>query len=195
MKSVAMIVVSTLMWTVTLLIIMTVSGRMNRSVELGSGLSSIVEETLANINVDKVYDINSADEFIADFTECLAVQLDSDSDIQVDVMGKDMEKGLLSLQVTEKFRHPNGKPGTVTDERLVLFNRLEETEPQEYSVQFIVEGDLYKAYTVHEGDVIAVPVNPAREGLRFLGWKDGNGYLADFTQPVEQDQSYYAEWE
>lgn len=195
MKNVAVIVVSTLIWTVGLLIAVSVSGRMNRSMELKSGLPSIVEETVANMTSKKRYSIGNTNEFLADLTTDLSVQLDTNSAILVEVAGKDVEKGLLSVRVTEEFKHPNGKPGTVTDERLVLFNRLEETESQEYSVQFILEGDLYKIYTVHEGDMIAVPVNPARERLRFLGWKDGNGYLADFTQPIEEDRIYYAEWE
>lgn len=194
MKNVAVIVVSTLIWTVGLLIVMSVSGRMNRSMELKSGLPSIVEETVANMTLKKRYSIGNTNEFLADLTTDLSVQLDTNSAILVEVAGKDVEKGLLSVRVTEEFKHPNGKPGMVTEERLVLFNRLEEQEPQEYGVQFIVEGDLYKAYTVHEGDMIAVPVNPVSEGKRFLGWKDGNGYLADFTQPVEEDRTYYGEW-
>lgn len=126
MKNVAIIIVSVLMWTAALSIVMTMLGRMNRSMELQSSLPSIVEETVANMTVDKKYEINNTNEFIADLVANLSIRLDTDSAIMVEITGKDMKKGLLAVRVTENFKHPNGKKGTVKCERTVILNRLRE---------------------------------------------------------------------
>ena len=63
----------------------------------------------------------------------------------------------------------------------------------QHKVSFYVEGKLYKQYAVQKNDSISAPVQPQVNGKVFRGWIDGNGYLADFTQPVAQDISYFAE--
>ena len=59
--------------------------------------------------------MGSQEEFVADFCQALlervhAGSADATDDhltIQVDVMGIDVEKGLLSVAVKETFTHPN----------------------------------------------------------------------------------------
>ena len=58
----------------------------------------------------------------------------------------------------------------------------------------LCEEQCYKVYQVYEGERLAEPVQPITEDREFLGWRDANDYMADFTQPVEQDVVYYAEW-
>ena len=69
MKNIATMISSIILGAITLLIVMTVQGRMNRSTELESNLSSIIEETVEIMTVDKKYDIEHAEEFLADFQE------------------------------------------------------------------------------------------------------------------------------
>ena len=120
MKNVIVMMISAILGVLTLMVVMTMNGRTNRSMELQSSLPSIVESTLENMAVSKKYTINDRNEFLADMVESLAVSLDAASDIKVDVLGCDMEKGLLSVRVTAEYLHPNGKTGTVT----CFFTRL-----------------------------------------------------------------------
>lgn len=193
MKNVVMLIISIILGAITLVILMSVYGRVNRSAEL-QVLSSVVEKTVENMTVSKTYDIRNAEEYVADFTENLSVQFDTDSTITVDVMRADKEKGLLSVSVMQTFRHPNGKTGTVHCDRTVILNKTEEPVTPTYTVQFFTGDTYYKSYTVYEGDIISAPAGPEMSGAVFIGWKDENDYLADFSQPIEQDVTYYAMW-
>lgn len=199
MKNIVTMVVSMLLGAVTLLIVMVVNGRMNRSMELKSNLPSAVEETV-EILADQKYSIGNANEYLADFVENLARILDSDCDLKVEIISKDTEKGLLSVRVTEEFLHPNGKNGTVECERTVILNKLYEPEPEIYTVRFFVNKsdigvvECYKSIQVLEGDMITAPAAPQVEGKTFAGWKDSNDYIVNFSAPVTQDLVYYAAW-
>lgn len=184
MKNVVMVIVSALIGVLTLAIVMTVGGRTNRSMEIKSNLPSAVEETVENL-AEKNYTINDRNAYIA---EGLMKTLDTDSDIRIEVLAADKEKAIMSIRVTEEFKHPNGREGTTECERTVILNKVDEPEPESYEVRFYVGNVLYKSCVVLEGDLISAPVTP--QGAS--GWKDANGYLADFSQPVTQELTYYA---
>lgn len=204
MKNTVMIIISAIIGAVTLAIILNVSGRMNRSMELQSCLPSVVEETLENMKIseNRRYQIKSKSEFLSDLVENLAAVTDSDSEIEVRVLRADIEKGLLSVRVSKKFHHTNGNEGTICCDRTVMLNNNQEEKPTVYKVKFYITKDdmdkaedTYKDYSVCEGDSIIIPADPQMEGKRFVGWKDINDYIADFSLQVEQDLSYYAEWD
>lgn len=129
MKIVVRSVVLTLIGAVVLLILMTVTGRMNRSMEVRSDISGVTENTVENGIISQTYSIHNEQEYISDFIENLSYLLDTNSDIVVNIEKTDMQKGLLSVKVTEEFEHPNGKIGTVSEERISIFNCLEENRP------------------------------------------------------------------
>ena len=197
MKVVVRSIMITCIGAVVLLTIMTVTGRMNRATEIESNLSSVVEETVENMEANPYYTINNTEEFVADMAEYLVEALDSDSDLVIEMEKIDKDKGLLAVKVTEKFLHPNGNEGSVSCDRTVIFNRISEVEDVLYTVNFYLsQADAlpYKTCRVLAGDTVSAPADPASETGNFIAWKDGNGYLADFTQPVVQDLSYYAEF-
>lgn len=200
MKNAVMILISAIIGVLTLAIAMTVDGRMNRSMEITGNLPSAVEETVEIMAVNTKYNINNVNEYIADLTENLASVLDTDSNIRVEVLKQDKEKGVLSVRVTEEFKHPNGQAGTVDCERTVILNKVEEPEPETYSVRFYLAknqigvGQCYKSYRVSAGDSLPIPENPVSQFGGFTGWCDVNDYLADFSLPVTQNLDYYAVW-
>lgn len=201
MKNIVMMIVSAMICVITMIIIIAMSGRMNRSVELQENLSTAVEVTLAGMAMPDNHQWSHTNEFIADFIENLVMVLETDSDITVDIMKADEEKGILAVRVVESFIHPNGRKGTVACEKTVIFNRFGEEEQQQYTVSFylnkedMVSGqNCYKKYTVKRGDGILEPAAPQNKESIFTVWKDLNDYIADFSQPAEQNLSYYAEW-
>lgn len=174
--------------------VMTSAGRSNREMELDDNLPSVVEETLAEVMEGKSYDITSENEMIADMVEDLSGKLDSDCDITVNIENIDKEKGLMSVNVVAEYHHPNGKEGKVTCERTVVFNKVQDVSSKLCRVIFFVDGRTYKSCKILQGDLVSVPVEPVADGKVFVEWTDENGNSVNFTDPVEQDQSYYAKF-
>lgn len=194
MKNIVTMIVSTILGTLVLMVVMTMYGRSARSMELQRTLPSVVEETLENMTISQKYSICDTNEFMADLVANLAVCMDAQSDIKVDILQCETEKGILSVRVTAFYQHVNGKTGSVVCERNVILNRLESEKSRQYKVIFYNSTECYKSYTLQEGQIITAPVNPMQKDKVFVGWVDGNGYVADFMQPVMQDISYYASW-
>ena len=200
MKNMIMILVSAVMGTLIMVMVMTIQGRMNRSVELQSNLSNIVEATVKNA-MEKPERYQSVEEMTADCILNLAADMDTDSDLTVDVMKADPEKGLLSIRVEEQFTHPNGAEGSTYWERTAICDKGQMSKAETYKVRFYKSkaqmtenGDCYKTYMVQSGAHIAAPVAPVKKEETFVCCKDTSDYVADFSLPVEQDLIYYAEW-
>ena len=196
MKLIIRAIVTTCIAGVIFLTIMAVSGRMNRSMELKSNLPSAAEETAENL-LTKKYDIADKNQLEADFLETLAYAIDSDSNIRLKVNAAEKEKQLLSVSVTEEFKHPNGKPGTVSYDRTAVVNKLQEEALETYQVSYYLtntDTECYKCYTVHADDMVPVPKDPVVEGKTFTGWADAEGNALDQNMTMTQDASYYAVW-
>lgn len=194
MKNTILITISAILGVLTWMIVMTVYGRINRSMELKSNLSAVVEETVENMTLNPKYKIQNTNEILADLTESLVLALDAQSDVSIKILGCDKEKGLLSMEVLLTYLHPNGKTGKVSCEKTVIVNQLAlADEPERYKVTFYMGDTVYKEYSVAEGSVICEPKKPASLKGEFNGWLDAEGYLADFTQPVTQNIAFYAE--
>lgn len=196
MKLIIRAIVTTCIAGVIFLTIMAVLGRMNRSMELKSNLPSAAEETAENL-LTKKYDIADKNQLEADFLETLAYAIDSDSNIRLKVNAADKEKQLLSVSVTEEFKHPNGKPGTVSYDRTAVVNKLQEEALETYQVSYYLtntDTECYKCYTVHADDMVPVPKDPVVEGKTFTGWADAEGNALDQNMTMTQDAAYYAVW-
>ena len=196
MKLIIRAIVTTCIAGVIFLTIMAVSGRMNRSMELKSNLPSAAEETAENL-LAKKYDVVDKNQLEADFLETLAYAIDSDSNIRLKVNAADKEKQLLSVSVTEEFKHPNGKPGTVSYDRTAVVNKLQEEVLEIYQVSYYLtntDTECYKCYTVHADDMVPVPKDPVAEGKTFTGWADAEGNALDQNMTMTQDAVYYAVW-
>lgn len=194
MKNIVLVIVNAILGVLTLMIVMTLYGRMNRSMELQSNLSSAVEETVDNMALSKKYSIQNTNEFLADLVSELSVLLDCESNITIHILQCDKERGILSVEVLLTYVHPNGKEGTVSCEKTVIVNsQPADAEPDKYKVAFWVGADLYKEYLVEAESVISTPAEPQSTEGSFYGWIDENGYPADFTQPITQNTVYYAD--
>jgi len=189
---------------VSILIIFTIDGRRIRDQEATDSLRSAIESTMQNLK-DVKYDINDNQMFIADFIQALAIQIESDSTIQVKVLDVDYEKGLLSIEVVEHFTHPNGKPGTVSAIRTVIFeqdtNNSSSGTDEQVKLKYLLPGNvIYKEFNVKKGSEIIIPKNPTIDGKTFLQWTlNGSKYtLSDSNHnkvKVNEDISLLATFE
>lgn len=108
---------------ISIVIVMTLCGTNMRQNELNRAVDSAVQDTVENQFDNKTYSVSSNDEFVADFIEALLVQINSDCDIKVNVLDVDYQKGLLSVEVTEKYKHPIGTEGQVSVIRTVIMEQ------------------------------------------------------------------------
>lgn len=201
MKNVVMISVYMILTALTVGILLTIFGREARASELSSNLSSVVEEAVENAVLAGNYGIEDNRAFLSDVMESLAVKTDTDSGLVLDVAEAAGEEGILAIETEARYRHLNGRDGSVKCMRAALFNRLMEEEEKTFPVCFFLqEEDLadgsgsYKVYTVTEGDTIPVPADPVMEGKTFGGWAAPDGSAPDFTQAVSAELSYFAVW-
>ena len=150
-------------------LMLTLYGRSARQTETNTILAQAVNSTLSHVMGERNDTIEKNEDFIADFLQALLVQKNSDSDLTVSILEADYEYGILSVEITEKFRHPNGKKGAVSEMR---------------TVSFYLDDELYKEYTIPQNSVCAFPVTPKKEGARFRGFRfvtGGSGMAASLT--------------
>lgn len=105
----------------TIATVFSINHKSNRDNEMQNALDVAIENTMDNLKTDKVYAIENADEFIADFAQDLLVQIDSDSSVDIVVKEANIDSGLLSIEVTMHYTYGNGKDGHVSTDRTVIF--------------------------------------------------------------------------
>ena len=195
MKQIAVFFSVFFLGVITIVSVMASGGRSNREMELADNLPAAVEETVSDLMEEKNYDITSENEMIADMVEDLSRKLDSNSDITVNIENIDVAKGLMSIKVVASYQHPNGKEGSVSCERTVVFNQLQDDLAELCQVRFLVDdARTYKTCNVWPGDTVSAPSEPTVSGKTFDCWVDVEGNPVDFTQPVTQSQIYYAKY-
>lgn len=177
------------------LILFTVQGRNIRQTELDNAVTSSLEKAMAMLKEDDAYKPTTDDELVALFMQSLVVQIDSSSNLEVDILEVDVEKGLLSVEATLKYLHPIGTQGTVACQKTIILEQFDvEPEDNMVNVYFISEGTLYKSYEVPKGSVCPVPVDPSGSGS-FLGWKyvgtDDSAIISDLGSLVINEDTYF----
>lgn len=121
MKNVVMIIVSLLLGLLTLGMTFSISGRMNRSVEVHGNLSSAAELTMKQI-LGEAQEA-SREEVLAYLVQQLVLDEDAESDLDVQIAYLDIKKGLLSTRVGQKFAYPDGKESSVYHERTMILEQ------------------------------------------------------------------------
>ena len=105
MKNMITMMIGIVIGAITILIILTVTGRMNYATELESQLPAVVENILCNVKIKQLYNVVDNQEFTADVTEQIAKELDAQTGIVMRIMGADKEKGLFSVGVDLSLIH------------------------------------------------------------------------------------------
>lgn len=169
-----------------------VYGRSVRSQEADAALSQAMDSTLSNVMSGKNDRIADDKSLVAEFLKALLIQENSDSDISVAILEADCEYGILSAEVTETFTHPNGKRGSVSEARTMIFDREKDEKKEWKTVSFYTaDKELYKEYALPDGSACAVPVPPEKEGMKFCGWRflaGGSGAAQSVTVPYAGGQ-------
>lgn len=170
--------------TLMIFIVMTISGKTTREVELEDNLASATEQTLQEVLTNSKYttnkcDIKNDDEFVGIFLERLLINLNAEGDVTVDIVNADKDRGILSLKVTEKYTHPNGETGTIQyTKTVVLEDYKTESKYIPVTVTFMVDDTVYKKedLTIEKGEdesfiypILDEPQAPTGD-IPFYGW-------------------------
>src|SRR5574344_61645 len=103
--------------------VMSVNASMTVKNDATNALADSVEESVENCMEDKSYSIDSKDEFVSDLVQNLSVGVENTSDLKVDIIKADKEKGVMSIRVESTFLYPNGSEGTATTDKTVIFEQ------------------------------------------------------------------------
>ena len=100
-----------LVFLFSLEMILTVNARNSRKDELNQAVTLAVSNTMEKLAKGK---INGAEELEEVFREQLDQLVNSETQLTVEILAKDVEKGLLSVNVEEVFVYPGGKTGRLS---------------------------------------------------------------------------------
>ncbi len=171
---------------------MIISGQDVRKNELEKALNTAVEQTLEQLKKEGGYQIENQRELIADFHQALLLNISSDSDLKVDILAADQERGVLDVRVTETYKTVNGKEKQSSCRKTVI---LEEyvTERPYHIVTFLADGKIHAKYSASEAGAIIEPEAPRKNGHVFQHWiKSDTGEILDTTMAVKENLIFVA---
>lgn len=162
-------------------IALTIYGHNSRQNEVEEALTVAVEQALSNLAISKQYSAEEigTEEFLADFTQRLVLGIDSNSNIVVNILAVDTEKGLLDVEVVERYRQLDGSIGTASYRKTVILEEVYEFAVEYCTVTFKKElgfgsGDFvtYKEFTIADGSDIIFPGATPKlsDEYSFVGW-------------------------
>ena len=194
MKYIIYGIVGCALLVLSVVMVLTVEGRVDREHTLREAVTLAVDATMKETWEKGQENVDEA-KWQKQFCARLKKQLEgmkTSGDIQVEIYGVDIEKGLLSVRVTETFLHPNGKKGTCSVTQTAVIDQKKEKE--NCTVSFFADGKLWQAYEVTEGSSFLLPDTPVKQGQTFVGWSmmEKEWKEADFPKDVVMTQNYYA---
>lgn len=86
----------------------------------------------------------------------------------VDIQEIDLQKGLLSVKVTEEIHTLTDSKREIVVQKTAIMDRVA-TELPKVTVSFLVEEEVYKEFQIVKGKSCPLPKDPEGE---FLGWRE-----------------------
>ena len=125
MRNMLIAFIAALITLVIILIGFTIHGRSIRQVELDNALKSSMEDAMTSLLYEESRP-DSEEAWIEDFLHSLEVQINSVSDLAVNILEADMEQGILSVEATLNWTHPVGTKGSVSRVMTIIMEEYEE---------------------------------------------------------------------
>ncbi|MCI9175478.1 MAG: InlB B-repeat-containing protein [Lachnospiraceae bacterium] len=171
-------------------VVLGISGKNVRKNEMETALNTAIEQALEQLKMEKSgngKDVRSCQELVADFNGLLLAQIESDSELQVEILTADAEKGILDVRITQSYQTILGREREAVCRKSVILE--EYSGKREYhTVTFLVNGEIYSRYSLYEGGKIIQPKPPQREGKVFQYWsKQGEHQECALEQMTAED--------
>lgn len=101
------------------LIVLDMSGQSVRKTETNT-LANNAPYNAIRVKVNGQYDIDNIDELVAEVVKEIVLSKETDSKIQIQVLGIDSENGMLDINIIQYIHHVNGKITTTEERRTVI---------------------------------------------------------------------------
>lgn len=125
MRNMFIAFMATLIMVIIVLTGFTIHGRSIRQVELDNALKSSMESAMTSLLYEEGRP-QTEDEWKEAFVQSLVIQINSASDLYVNILEADMEAGILSVEATLNWTHPIGTRGSVSNTMTVIMEEYEE---------------------------------------------------------------------
>lgn len=171
---------------------MALSGGDVRENEMDKALNVAVEQSLEQLQTEGGYEVGNYHELIADFNQALLLHISSDSDIKVDILTADLEKGVLDVGITETYQTVKGQEKKASCRKTVILEEYTDKEPY-YTVTFQADGKIHASYSLYGGSRIVAPAPPEKAGHTFRHWKKhGSGEVLSPNMAADGDMVFHA---
>ncbi len=124
MKKLLMGVFSFVIILLLFLIIFTISGKNIRQTELDGAFDSSMKYAMQLLQLEEGAP-QTEEEWKVMFVDSLRIQIKSASDLEVNILYADMEKGILSAEAILHFTHPNGERAMVSKSGTIYLEEYE----------------------------------------------------------------------
>jgi len=125
MRNILTAFIAALIAVVIILTGFTIHGRSIRQVELDNALKSSMEDAMTSLLYEEGRP-ETEEEWKAAFLQSMALQINSASDLTVNILEADVEAGILSVEATLNWTHPIGTRGSVSNTMTVIMEEYEE---------------------------------------------------------------------
>ena len=152
MKNVVTGIMMSIMMALFIIIILTTDDRTIRINEVNTALADALDESLNVLDINK-YSITDTDELIADVTQGLLVQIESDAEVTVNVMDADNDKGIVTVEAVENFRKASGSAGQTAATRTIILEKQQvqdtyDEDNRQYNITYLnTDGTESVSYT------------------------------------------------
>lgn len=165
MKNVVTGIMMSIMMALFIIIILTTDDRTIRINEVNTALADALDESLNVLDINK-YSITDTDELIADVTQGLLAQIESDAEVTVNVMDADKDKGIVTLEAVENFRKASGAAGQTAATRTIILEKQQvqdtyDEDNRQFNITYLnTDGTEYITYSIKKNEQLIIPITP-----------------------------------
>ena len=174
MKNVVTGIMMSIMMSLFIIIILTTDDRIIRINEVNTALADALDESINVLDMDK-YSITDTDELIADVTQGLLMQIESDAEVTVNVMDADKDKGIVTIEAVENFTKPTGAYGQTDATRTILLEKQQvqdtyDEDNRQFNITYLnTDGTEYMTYSIKKNEQLIIPDAPDNTHWEYSG--------------------------
>ena len=174
MKNVVTGIMMSIMMALFIIIILTTDDRIIRINEVNTALADALDESLNVLDMDK-YSIADTDELIADVTQGLLVQIESDAEVMVNFMDADKDKGIVTVEAVENFRKASGAAGQTAATRTIILEKQQvqdtyDEDNRQFNITYLnTDGMEYMTYSIKKNEQLIIPAAPDNTHWEYSG--------------------------
>lgn len=174
MKNVVTGIMMSIILALITIIILTTDDRIIRINEVNTALADALDESINVLDMDK-YSITDTDELIADVTQGLLVQLESDAEVTVNFMDADKDKGIVTVEAVENFRKASGSAGQTAATRTIILEKQQvqdtyDEDNRQFNITYLnTDGMEYMTYSIKKNEQLIIPAAPDNTHWEYSG--------------------------